>query len=232
MERLVGDRLTPVYMAAAFIVMLAVYEWRRSLISAPPHPVPISILAAAIVGYAVYRFLNLRKRMRSLRLGLEGEKVVGRHLEALRANGYRVFHDIPAKGFNVDHVLVGPAGVFAIETKTYSKPVKGDAKATYDGDRILVNGWEPERNGVAQVRAVRDWVRDLLFETTGKHYQVRGVVLMPGWWIDPPADKARADVWVLNPKALLSFLEHEPVVLKEEDVALVSSRLSNYVTRS
>lgn len=221
----------PLFMAAAFAIMLAAYEWWSWLTSAPPRPVAISALAVAVVGYAAYRFFGLRKRMRSLRLGLEGEKVVGQHLEALRTAGYRVFHDIPAKGFNVDHVLVGPGGIFAIETKTYSKPVKGDAKATHAGDRILINDREPGRNAVAQARAVRDWVRDLLLETTGKRYPVRGVVLMPGWWIDPPEDRAQADVWVLNPKALPAFLEHEPVSVKDEDVALISSRLSNYVAR-
>jgi hypothetical protein len=33
-------------------------------------------------------------------------------------------------------------------------------------------------------------------------------------------------VWVLNPKGLPAFIEHEPVQLKSEDVALVSSRIS------
>ena len=43
-------------------------------------------------------------------------------LEDLRAQGYAVFHDIPGDGFNVDHALIGPAGIFAIETKTRAKP--------------------------------------------------------------------------------------------------------------
>jgi hypothetical protein len=39
-------------------------------------------------------------------LGREGELIVAESLEKLRALGAHAFHDIPAAGFNLDHVLL------------------------------------------------------------------------------------------------------------------------------
>lgn len=59
--------------------------------------------------------------IRRKRLGWEGELATGEQLNRLYAQGYDVFHDIDGGGFNIDHVAVGPAGVFAIETKARVK---------------------------------------------------------------------------------------------------------------
>lgn len=231
-QRLIADQLLPAVLTAVFVLLLAAYEWWRWLTSAPPQPVAVTLIACTFVVYAAYRFVSVHPQLRSLRLGREGERTVGQFLEELRGQGFHVFHDIPGDGFNIDHVVVAPQGIFAVETKTFSKQVKGEAKVVQDGDRILVNGFEPDRNPVVQARAIRDWLSGLLFDTTGRRYPVKGVVVLPGWWVEPPADNERTDIWVLNPKALPAFIAHEPVVLKEEDMALVSHRLTNHVTRS
>ncbi|WP_425484267.1 nuclease-related domain-containing protein [Candidatus Methylobacter favarea] len=40
----------------------------------------------------------------------------------------------------MDHVVICKSGVYIIETKTFSKPDKGEAKIIYNGDAILLNG--------------------------------------------------------------------------------------------
>ena len=51
--------------------------------------------------------------------------------------GFHVYHDFPAEGFNIDHIVVGAKGVFAVETKTRSKRTtanrREDATVEYDG---------------------------------------------------------------------------------------------------
>lgn len=92
-----------------------------------------------------------------------GELPVGQLLERLRAKGYEVFHDIEGDGFNVDHVLIGRGGVFVIETKTISK--RNDIRRNevrYDGQSVLVNGFTPDRDPIAQVGANARWVHKLL----------------------------------------------------------------------
>ena len=57
--------------------------------------------------------------------------------------GYQVFRDLIGDGFNVDHVVIGPAGVFAVETRSRSRPVRGSLKINFDGERVLVVGHQP-----------------------------------------------------------------------------------------
>jgi ABC-type antimicrobial peptide transport system permease subunit len=49
--------------------------------------------------------------------GFHGECISENLLSVLMLDGYRVFHDLQFEGLNIDHALVGPAGVFAVETK-------------------------------------------------------------------------------------------------------------------
>ncbi|MFG2181073.1 nuclease-related domain-containing protein [Streptomyces abikoensis] len=50
--------------------------------------------------------------------GLDGERRVGRELERLTTHGWRVLHGIPkSNGGDIDHLLIGPGGVFTINTK-------------------------------------------------------------------------------------------------------------------
>ncbi|MFJ9039859.1 nuclease-related domain-containing protein [Streptomyces sp. NPDC102406] len=52
--------------------------------------------------------------------GLEGERRVGRELERLTTLGWRVLHGIAkSNGGDIDHLLIGPGGVFSINTKTH-----------------------------------------------------------------------------------------------------------------
>src|SRR4051812_27219000 len=50
--------------------------------------------------------------------GAEGEEVVGGILEGLAAEGWHVIHDVSFGRGNIDHIVVGPGGIFTIETKS------------------------------------------------------------------------------------------------------------------
>jgi len=229
---LIDRELIYVVIAPIFLATFAAYEWYRAATSAPPQPWPLTVAAASATVFAVYRFLTLQSRAAALRLGRDGEKAVAQYLEAHRQPEWRIFNDIPADGFNVDHVIVAPQGVFVLETKTRSKPASGEAKVVYDGKGVLVDGHSPDRDPIAQARAIRDHVRDLLSETTGRRVAPRGVVVFPEWWVDqPPRSGPRPDIWVLNEKALPAFIEHEPIVLKPEDIALLADALRYRITR-
>ena len=50
-------------------------------------------------------------------LGAEAERWTAEELDKLDPNQWKVFHDVPVRWGNVDHVAVGPGRVYAIETK-------------------------------------------------------------------------------------------------------------------
>lgn len=49
--------------------------------------------------------------------GAFGEQATGRQLRKLEHQGWVVLHDLPRGTGNVDHVLVGPGGVFVLDSK-------------------------------------------------------------------------------------------------------------------
>ncbi len=118
--------------------------------------------------------------------------------------------------------------MLTIETKTFSKRSSPDAKVIFDGERVLVDGYEPDRNPVAQAKAQAAWLRELLAESTGRKFSARPVILFPGWFVQQGKGTTR-EIWVLEPKALRAFLENEPAVLSMEDVKLASFHLSRFI---
>ncbi|WP_038044458.1 nuclease-related domain-containing protein [Thioalkalivibrio sp. ALJ3] len=231
-DRLINDRAMAYMVAAGVMVAITLLEWLRWWRG---FEVPLAIwtvltvLFVIAVGVIVWK---TRIRVHNLRQGLDGEKAVGQYLERLRDRGAHILHDLPGDGFNVDHVVIHPSGVYAIETKTYSKPAKGGPQIVFDGDQVRVAGYTPERNPVRQAQACAAWVREQVMELTGKKVPVRPVVVFPGWFVQPTAESKGSDVWVLNPKALPAFIDHSDRVMSDPDVHLIASSLSRHVRNS
>ena len=227
-ERLIEDKLLFPMLVALLLVIMAGLEWWRYLMPQPPHPWLWMAIAAAGLAWCVWRVRRVLPILKQLRQGIEGERSVGQSLERLRASGCEILHDLIGQDFNVDHVVIGPAGVFTIETKTWSKPARGEARIRFDGERLLVGDRQPDRDPIGQARAQASWVRDLLAQSTGRKFDVRPVIIFPGWFVEQTAGSKR-EVWVLNPKVLQSFLDHETRKLSDEDVRLASFHLSRFV---
>ena len=220
------DKLLEAFLFASGFSLIALWEWVGYLTHSPRRPVLFTCVALFACVVAAWRVWQIRGRVKQLRLGRDGERCVGQFLERLRDGGGQVFHDIPAPGFNLDHVIISPHGIYAVETKTFSKP-SSRAAITVEGDSLLVAGRRPDRNPIEQVMSAARWLADLLETTTGKRFPVRGVVVFPGWFVEQRTP--RGSVWVLEPKALPAFIEKEPAVLAPSDVALAAFHLSRYI---
>lgn len=227
-RKLVENKLETPFVLALFFTLLAALEWWRYYMKLPLNPVIFTTAAILLLTFLGWRVFKIRPQMHALKQGAEGEKAVGQFLERLRENGYQVFHDLIGTGFNVDHVLIGPAGVFTVETKTWSKPHRGEARIKFDGELLTVTGREPERNPVVQARAQASWLKGLLAESTGRQFEVFPVVVFPGWYIEQNNDSLK-NIWVLEPKALAKFLGNEPQCLTPEEVKLASYHLSRFI---
>jgi hypothetical protein len=227
LQDLIEDQFETPALLALILALFAGLEWLRSYTGKGPQPLAFALAAGCAAGFAAWRYYRVRPRLRLLRQAIDGERVVGEFLERLREKRYHVFHDLIGAGFNVDHVLIGPAGVFTVETKTWSKPVRGDARIGFDGQQITRDGSVPDRDPVVQASAQAGWLATLLRESTGKPFDVRPVIVFPGWFVEQLPSKAR--VWALNPKALPHFLDHEPQWLAADDIALASFHLSRFV---
>ncbi|MFJ7153509.1 nuclease-related domain-containing protein [Streptomyces sp. NPDC101118] len=107
--------------------------------------------------------------------GLEGERRVGRELARLRAHGWRVLHGIPkGNGGDIDHLLIGAGGVFAVNTKRHP-----GASVWVGDDMAKVNGGPPVPYPAA-ARAEAAHVRRVLERHCGFAVPVDPVLVFVG----------------------------------------------------
>jgi hypothetical protein len=109
-------------------------------------------------------------------------------------------HDIQAPGFNIDHVVIAPGGVFAIETKHRLKPTTGrgldNARVSFDGKALRFPDWTDTKTA-EQAAAQARWLSERLTRATGLSVTARPIIALPGWYVE---NTNRGEVWAMNPK--------------------------------
>jgi len=155
------------------------------------------LLLFAVLAVLIVRVLG---RIRAYRDGRDGELATAQLLEPVIAGGGRVLHDIQGDGFNVDHAVVAPGGIFAIETKHRMKPTTGrgadNAKVRFDGRALRFPDWTDTRTA-EQAAAQARWLGERLSRATGLPVQARPIIALPGWYVD---NTAKTEVFAINPK--------------------------------
>ena len=185
-------------------------------------PVWLAWSAVAAVCYtsALFRWrklLALRKDLRNYQLGYDGERYVAAELDSLRSIGFRVFHDFVVDwksggektNFNIDHIALGPCGIFAIETKARRKPNDPPSdsdkthKACFSGTTLQFSGGYEDAKAIKQAVRNAKTLSDWLTGSCAVRIQVFPVVVVPGWWIDR---KGKGEVRVMSGKELAKNL--------------------------
>ena len=95
------------------------------------------------------------KRVESFYKGARGEEKVSEILRQL-PDAYHVFNDFTVGRNHVDHVVAGPGGVFAIETKFWN------GKVTVEDGHVLLDGQLPDRSPLNQAIREATLVRNAL----------------------------------------------------------------------
>ena len=132
--------LTTYFFVAAACISMMIITWIYYYSPIRQNPSVATVLIILLVAFCIYKSIRIFKEIRQLKLALDGELAVGQFLELKRNQGAQVFHDIIGEGFNIDHVVIDPNGIFTIETKTHSKPAKGQAIISIKDGRLLANG--------------------------------------------------------------------------------------------
>jgi len=228
-DKLIHEEAMPYFFAGFIFVYLAGYEWWRYFKNPPPSPKTLSFFALLFVLYCAYKINKILRKVKAIKLGREGERAVGQYLDCLREKGHRIFHDILGDNFNIDHVIISKKGIFVVETKTYSKPEKGEAKIIFNGEELSIDGFGGQDKQVFQVKAETKWLQNVLLETTGKKFSVQPVILFPGWYVESTSKGKESGIWVLNPKALPTYIENKPEILSQDDMMLASYHISRYI---
>jgi hypothetical protein len=225
-DKIIDDQFMPYLLTAVFFLMIATYEWIRLYQDLKPQPILISIFAVITIIFCGFKFVKLKQKVKYLKQGRDGEKIVGQELEKLRTQGCMVFHDIVGDNFNIDHVVVSDKGIFLVETKTYSKPNRVNPKVRYEKGNLSIDGLGDMSKIITQVKASSTWLKRTLEESTGKTFLIKPVILFPGWFVESPND---SEIWVLEPKQFPYYISKKKEIVSLEDKKLAAYHLSRYI---
>jgi hypothetical protein len=179
---------------------------------------------ARLTGLAAGVALAWRLRFRptpdtlAWRRGAQGEQRTARLLAPLERHGYQVFHDlaVPGSAANVDHLVVGPTGVYVIDSKRYSGQLRYSGGHLWRGSRSLDRTLETlwwEATQVAETLAFGPDLR--IYPVLCVH-----VARLP-WLRELVVD----GIPVLDAAALRPALQVTRQALTSEQVALVASQV-------
>jgi hypothetical protein len=144
-------------------------------------------------------------------VGLDCTRGVGQDLNALVFHGYLVCHDFPGEKSSIDHIAVGPNGVFSVAagSRAELKRGKGHARAIYSDQNLGFPLWV-ETRCLDEARKQAQWLSRWLGGTVGAAVMVYPLVVLPGWlvnrgkWGDVVLVRERDYQFLTTPRARLS----------------------------
>lgn len=156
--------------------------------------------------HRLFGFRPIHEDARQWFSGAKGELTVGKLLSLLGSE-WTVLHAVPVgKGeSDIDHVLVGPAGVFTINTKRHS-----GKKIWLDEHKLLVSGQKTDHLRNARYEAKR--ASRLLSSATGLSVDVHSIIVI----VDSAGFTVRQrphDVSVMDARHLLRWLKRRKPTL-------------------
>lgn len=199
--------------------------WRDLALNRPGHAAReqaeaelASMKERSRVGTFIARTFDMKTDERAWRVGAGGEETVGAKLEKLLKHGWHVLHAVPVgtRGSDIDHVLIGPGGVYTINTKTHP------------GKKIWVSPRQVRVDGqpVPYLRNSRfegERAERLLSAAVGFPVFVRPVlVFLTGTLIPDVSIKQRPDdVVILDRMDIPGAFKRAPVRLQPDQIAAI-----------
>jgi hypothetical protein len=188
-------------------------------------PVPAALLVTLVTAAGAWWRLRFQPSPETLawQRGADGERHVARLLEPLVRAGWAVSHDlrIPGSKANVDHLVTGPPGVFAIDTKNYR------GRLRLSGDGLL---WHGRTLLLPTLRATR-WEADTLQARLGApDIAVVPIVAVVGAAV-PYGQVTTMGVTVVPARRLVGLLRSLPPTLTPERAREVAAQMNRRIDR-
>jgi hypothetical protein len=222
-------RLLMLSMALAIAIIAGAVGWKMFGHIYDP-TITITVSSVLFVALLVADWLISRKEIRMMRReerraarGAAGEEAIGTLLAQL-SDDYTVFHDLAKVAGDIDHIVVGPTGVFVLETKTHR------GKISCSGASLLRDGQPFEKDIVAQAVRNAVWVHDVLRNVIDVDTYVVAVLVFTSAFVPklPPVRGVR----VVNKRYLLSLLQQAPRrdLPREQIVTLLAQKMGHGAT--
>jgi hypothetical protein len=150
--------------------------------------------------------------------GAFGEQATGKQLKRLERDGWIVLHDLPRGNGNVDHVLVGPGGVFVLDSK------RTDGRVIIKDGAVTVTRFDdPELHFVHTgtphlIRLARE-THDRVLAGSRINQWVTPVMV---WWTDFPQRVVEERCVYVHGEELVTWLQARPTQIAASRIMQVA----------
>lgn len=145
--------------------------------------------------YFIYRKIE-KEIDRTYEKGAEGEEKVFRYLREILPSEYYILNDMKIPNMeraNIDHIVIGPNGIFIIETKNYS------GKVTIKDKKIHIRGKLYQKDIIKQVWHQTFSLRDFLKRITGRsRLKIQPVVVFSNAYVANPGEVSGVQIIPLS----------------------------------
>ncbi len=185
-----------------------------------------ALVAAAL--FAAYQLTVTILAWRQLKFLRDANIAIGHQLQWISSGHGRVFHDVPVADSVVDHVMVGPAGVYAINVVARRAPRSGEIRLS--GDEVQ---FRPARKpyDISDIDAATAALAHELSKQIGQNIRVRSVIAVPGWDVSAQTGSEHLLVNERNLPMLRGWKDQADYLMNE-DVDALQSWLTTRCTRS
>lgn len=141
------------------------------------------------------------------RKGAAGERATARRLRTLELAGYTVLHDlaVPHSSANIDHLIIGPTGVFVIDSKNWHRRTTIRAATG-----TLWIGRTPIDKVAHPVLFEARRVSEVLSQATGRHIDVTPIIAVHGSRLPRFRAITAHGATLLRAARLVSFITRHP----------------------
>ncbi|PLX48570.1 MAG: hypothetical protein C0613_10310 [Desulfobulbaceae bacterium] len=233
LQREIDETSVDILTKSLFIALIpiTIYSIYATQVALTAKDIDSAVLYTYLIGSAlfiasltrdVYRTL---RRRRDLSLNRAGRLAVGQALNQLIPAGFRLFHDLPLGNRTIDHIAVGPQGLFAITSlvrpRTGKKREK-EASLRLDGRQLrFPDGTDADSVTTAVKNAAQ--LNERLQESGESGPPATPVLAVPGWTIDHTAAAEQLQLYNgIEP----IFLSRGPVLLNEKQIKSMAIHLA------
>lgn len=222
-ERIVDHRLVPFFLVVFTFWMVCIVEFTQKIGGQTLDPRFWMFLSILVTIYGGFKVFRLRSQVGHFSTRHRKDGRVGEILNRVRAKGFVTYDRLSETESNVDHVVVGPTGIYVIETK--ERTVFGSRTIDYlDENQLVLGGKITDSQPLKKTRGAADAIRRQLQEHLHQQFPVKPLVVFLGeWHVNRHASDV--DVAVITADQLENYFDRAQPELTSKEIAQICAHL-------
>lgn len=198
---------------ASYLPPMSFHSWLRVTVF-----LLLLVLLISISKWGESKISKLEREQKSYERGAQGEHAVAKQLKRF-PNSFHVLHDLKTDYGNLDHVVIGPTGVYVLDAKNHRDVVSADGKGGLLRNGKPATDLDPNKL-VARMLTIKEKV-DTLTGTEGGYFQV--LFVFTSAWVEKIWGKTGKVICLTDDQLYKYIVEKDfGTKLKPEQVASIA----------